>query len=605
MHLGLAGLEARAHEKQKVLLAKGAPVTQQEFIQGTVRIYQALRHYAQRYATIAHEASQPTIAANCIAAADRPPCTFAEALQLLWLVGHVYCTMVSVNPTLTFGRLDELLLPFYRTDLAAGRMTRDEAAALIDDFYCKNNLVLGRGEHQMSGGTENDTGWQRNLTYDAPQYIVLGGGRADGSPSCNELTTLFLERIVPRFENPVVVLRYTSDLPDEVWRLACAKMRANASMMVYNDACIVPAMIAAGIPPEHAITYTMHGCNWPDVPGLQRTARTHFAILPGHMRRAILATPDDAESIDAIRERFVAEVRAEIREQCEQLRQQRATWPERAPGILRVDDCFLEGPIESARSWEVGGVPYRNLVYSICGLASAADALTAVETLVFGSNSVPLADLKQAISHDYEHSKALRQRCLAASKFGQDDAAADHHAVYLLKRVLAEVQDARLPDTDEEVTVFCCLETDMRHIRFGHELGATPEGRHSGEPISENSGPAAGVCQEGLTAMLRSMAKLPLDGIHSGALNIRMQPRLFQGEEGLNTLAALLRTYMEAGGLQVQLSFVDTTVLRDAQVHPEHHRDLMVRITGYSAAFVDMARHAQDEIIRREEMGAS
>jgi len=175
VHLGLAGLEARAQEKQKALLAKGAPVTQQEFIQGTVRIYQALRHYAQRYATIAHEASQPTIAANCIAAADRPPCTFAEALQLLWLVGHVYCTMVSVNPTLTFGRLDELLLPFYRTDLAAGRMTRDEAAALIDDFYCKNNLVLGRGEHQMSGGTENDTGWQRNLTYDAPQYIVLGG----------------------------------------------------------------------------------------------------------------------------------------------------------------------------------------------------------------------------------------------------------------------------------------------------------------------------------------------------------------------------------------------------------------------------------------------
>jgi formate C-acetyltransferase len=152
--------------------------------------------------------------------------------------------------------------------------------------------------------------------------------------------------------------------------------------------------------------------------------------------------------------------------------------------------------------------------------------------------------------------------------------------------------------------VFCCLETDMRHIRFGREIGATPDGRHAGEPISENASPSPGACINGLTAMFRSVAKLPLDRIHSGALNVRMRPRWFAGPEGLVRLSDLLRTYLDLGGLQVQLSFADLETLRAAQERPEEHRDLMVRITGYSAAFVDMTREAQDEIIRREEMSA-
>ena len=144
----------------------------------------------------------------------------------------------------------------------------------------------------------------------------------------------------------------------------------------------------------------------------------------------------------------------------------------------------------------------------------------------------------------------------------------------------------------------------MGHIRLGREIGATPDGRHAEQPISENTSPSPGSCTNGLTAMFRSMAKLPFEKINSGALNVRVQPRLFAGGAGLARFAGLLRTYMDLGGLQVQTSFVDVEELRDAQRHPERHRDLMVRITGYSAAFVDMTRQAQNEIIRREEMGS-
>jgi len=509
-----------------------------------------------------------------------------------------------MNPTLTFGRMDELLLDSYRNDIADGRISREEAGDLIEDFYCKNNLCLGRGEHQMSGGSEKETGWRRNLTYDAPQYVVLGGYRQDDSEVANELTELFLERIVPRFENPVMVLRYTNNLPEHIWRLACEKMRANSSFMVYSDENIIPAMIHCGIDEKEAVTYTMHGCNWPDIPGIQRQVRGNQALLPRYFLDALLNSNGELTSIDDVYERFATLFRSEMEGVCNGLRDGRKNWEENGPGILRVDDCFLDGPVEKARSWAHGGVKYPNIICAISSLATAADCFAALDELVFVSKRVSLDTLRQALRDDFAGQEALRQLCLNAPKFGQDDDRADKHAVRVLNMVLEEIDKASRFGSDDEVCVFRCLETDMRHIGIGKGTGATPDGRHAGRPTSENTSPYPGSCKNGLTAMFNSVAKLPLNRINSGALNVRIDPKLAAGEEGLTKLAALLRTYFDKGGLQVQLSLADIEELRDAQINPECHRDLMVRITGYSAVFIDMAKHAQDEIIRREEMGA-
>ena len=602
LRLGLCGLQGVAQQELERRSAAGESKATLDFLRGAMRVYGAFRHYARRYAAAAREAGLEEAGTRCAAVAERRPGTFAEALQLMWLVGHVYCTMTANNSTLTFGRLDELLLPFYRQGLAEGSLTRQDAGDLIEDFYCKNNLILGRGEHQMGGGSDKDTGWARNLTYDSPQYIVLGGRRVDGSAAANELTALFLERIVPRFENPVVVLRYTPDLPDPVWRLACEKMRANASMMVYNDQNIIPAMVHCGIEPDEALTYTMHGCNWPDIPAVQRALRYHFIRLPDLLLDALLSG-QTYTAIDQVYARFTALFRAEIDAYCQEYRDMCRAWAQEGPGPLQVDDCFLRGPIARARSHVAGGVKYSNIIFSIVGIASAADSLAALDKLVFQSGQLPLETLKQALREDFEGQEGLRLRCLRAPKFGQDDDRADRHAVRLLELVTEEIDQAVHLGSEDQIAAFRCLETDMRHIWFGSELEATPDGRHAGQPINENTSPAPGSCTEGLTAMFRSLAKLPFHRINSGALNVRLQPRLFAGEEGLTRLAKLLRTYLDIGGLQVQLSFADVQELRDAQAHPECHRDLMVRITGYSAAFVDMTPHAQEEIIRREEMG--
>ena len=518
MSLGLPGLEDFAQRELERRIADGESGKHLDFLRGAVRVYQAFRNYARRYADAAREAGLEKEAANCAAVAERVPETFAEGLQLFWLVGNVYCTMLSMNPTLTFGRMDELLLDSYRNDIADGRISREEAGDLIEDFYCKNNIVLGRGEHQMSGGSEKETGWQRNLTYDAPQYVVLGGRRQDGSEVANELTELFLERVVPRFENPVMVLRYTSDMPEHIWRLACEKMRANSSFMVYNDENIIPAMIHCGIDDDEAVTYTMHGCNWPDIPGIQRQVSGNQALLPRYFLDTLFSGNGEITSIDDVYEGFAALFRKEMEGICNQLRDRRKNWDNDGPGILRVDDCFLDGPIARARSWAHGGVKYPNIICAISSIATAADCFATLDELVFVSKKVSLDAFRQALRDDFADHEALRQLCLNTPKFGQDNDRADRHAVRVLNTILEEIDNASRFGSEDEVCVFRCLETDMRHIGIGKGTGATPDGRHAGQPTSENTSPYPGTCKNGLTAMFNSVSKLPLNRINSGLL---------------------------------------------------------------------------------------
>ncbi len=602
LRLGLTGLEAEARQRLTAAREAAEPQAVQDFLAGAERVYQAFQRYAERYARAAARAGLPEAAQACRAASQGPPGTFHQALQLVWLVGHVYCTMTCANPTLTFGRLDLLLAPFYRKDLRAGRLSRQQAGDLIADFYLKNELILGRGEHQMSGGSEHDTGWIRNLTYDAPQYVVLGGRRPAGVPSFDAVTQLFLERIEPSNENPVIVLRYHRELSARLWATACGKMATNASMMVYNDECVIPAMEACGIPSADAVTYTLHGCNWPDIPGVQRALDYPMPVLPALVREALLDLEGELDTIEPLYASFTARFAAQADDICARFRQSRGTWDDKAPGPLRVDDCFLDGPVQTGRSWSLGGVRYANIVCALIALATAADSVAAVEELVVRQRRVPLHELQAALQDDFAGHEPLRHLCLQAPKFGQDDDRADVHARRLLQITQHQLDLASRPGTPDQVIVFRSLETDMRHIPFGRQVGATPDGRRAGEPLSENTSPYPGSCRRGLTAMLCSVASLPLQRICSGALNVRLNPTLVTGPDGQKRLEGLLRAFFDMGGLQAQLSIVDTDELHRAQANPEGHRDLMVRITGYSAVFVDMAPQAQKEIFRREEM---
>ncbi len=598
---GLAGLQAAAEGQLRGRRGQGQ-AGEAVYLEGAVGVYQALRRYASRYAAAADAGGLHSCGAWCRAVADGAPATFAEAIQLMWLVGLVFCAVVTPNSALTFGRMDQLLLPFYRRDLAAGRLTRAEAGELFLDFCAKTNLLLGRGEHQMSGEGEKSTGWLRNLSFDYTPYIVLGGCRGDGSPAVNELTELLMEQVVPQFKTPDVVLRYTPDVPDAFWRAVCEKARRNASVFVYNDAKVIPALEHAGVPANVAIEYTMRGCNAVALPGSNQCAE-HYIWLLNHVRDSLVEAAAGARSMNDV----YAVVRSRVRRDLEEIVARISKWKQdcdtAGPDVLRFEDCFSIGTIERARSAALGADTNHGAQICIGTLGNAADSLAAVDTLVFGAGGVSLGELVAAMRDDYAGGERLRLLCVHAPKFGRDDDAADSHAVALVTMVLEELARLRRAGGLPGLLLPCTQSNLHTIVALSGRIGATPDGRRAGQPVSDNTSPAAGSCTRGPTAMFRSLAKLPMDRLCSGALNVRLHPGYFAGPDGLRTLAAMLRAYLDEGGLQVQLSLADTAQLRDAQRRPESHRELMVRITGYSAVFIDMSRKAQDEIIRREELG--
>lgn len=173
--LGLSGLRARAEEELNKRTAAQEATERLDYLKGAILVYDALSRYLLRYAEAARKAGLTEAAQACEGAAHVPQ-TFREALQLLWIINLVYCSLIVPNPTLALGKLDRILYPFYERDLREGRLTREEAGLLILDFYCKNNLNMGRGEHQLSGKDPSiSTGWARCLNFDAPQYMTLCG----------------------------------------------------------------------------------------------------------------------------------------------------------------------------------------------------------------------------------------------------------------------------------------------------------------------------------------------------------------------------------------------------------------------------------------------
>jgi len=274
------------------------------------------------------------------------------------------------------------------------------------------------------------------------------------------------------------------------------------------------------------------------------------------------------------------------------------------PGFLRLDDCFLEGPVDRATDWLAGGVDYHHCIIQIGGLATAADSLAAIQSVVSSSGAVTMEGLRRALAVNFEGQDDLRARLVAAPKFGNDLDLPDELAARLVNGICDDIALANASAPERLYRMIPCVSTDMQHIAMGAKLGATPNGRLAGEPISENQSPSPGQDRRGLTALLSSLSRLPFRRITGGPLNLRVHPSLVSGDDGLERFAAALRTYLDRGGLQVQVSCVGRETLRAAQENPDAYRDLTVRITGYSAYFVDMSRLAQDEIIGRSEIAS-
>ncbi len=611
VRIGIPGYIAMTEERLRRAEQEGASRAVMDKLEGMQRVYRAVYRYIERYAEAAEAAGEQEMAEVCRALLAHAPATFRQALQLELFVFTVYIIYAGCwVACLCFGRIDDDLLPLYQADLAAGRLTREEAGALIDDFSAKCSLHLGRGEHQMAdsayGG--NTTGWERNNAYDSPTYLLLGGYSNAHDHVTNPLTRLWVEHIHPQLKNPVIVFRSTKDTDPTLFALVCDQIRQNASILLYNDETVIPAYLHSGIPMEDARNYSVHPCNWADVGG----GGAIVGVIGGSMPRMLmelLERKTDFDSMnslyDALAEQFAASIRPVFAEH-------RRVWrsgPMPVSGILSLTDCFYPNTIESAQGGIDGGVKYPALWALLRNVGTATDMLSAIDTLVFKDHFCTLSELMKACASDFEGYEDLWLRARRAPKYGQDDDRADAHGRRILNTLLDVIDREAINEKGErDVLTLNVTIADMWHIGEGEQMGATPDGRHAHAPLSENLSPTVGANQitatesQSVTALLNSVSSMPFERMHSGALNVRLRRDAVRGPEGLARLVALLEAYLENGGMQIQVSIADTEELKEAQRCPECHTDLTVRITGYSAVFTDMSRNAQDEIIRREEL---
>lgn len=624
---GLPGLQKRIKSELEICRDPDKRI----FLSAVLQIYDALCSYLLRYAKAAESKGMTELALNLRKAATKRPDTFASALQLLWIITFVNCAYISQNPTLTVGRLDQILYPLYAADLQKGVLTRETAKAYITDYYCKHNLIMGRGEHQV-GDQTNSTTFERICCFDAPQYLLLAGTDERGAPAINDLTVLFAECIIPSFKNPVVVVRYVKNMDrlfPSLWRTLAEKALASASLMFYNDENVISAYRRLGLPIEDCRKYIHFGCNWSS-PGDQsawmqggpKSAKYHAyrseeerkELSAPYMRmntehgwpedlmivlRELAEREPDRVSMEDVYRMFFARMEDFIDRKLRFLSHELSVRKRRPSAVLTFGDCFLSDALRTAECISASA-KYHFELQPFQMFGTVADCFIAIDQLIMIEKKLTLKQLLAAVDADFHGYEQILAWCRNSDKYGMDTALSNAHVKRLSETASRLVMEKSRPYLEKEkLFLVPCIQSDTWHLKNGERFSATPDGRLAHMPFSQNIRPSNGVCVNGITAMLHSILQLPADGLVSGALNLDVDPKQFQGENGKDLFAALLAVYFNRGGLHAQVTCADVNELTDAQIHPALHRDLRVRVTGYSGVFVDICKRLQDDIIAR------
>ncbi len=620
--------------------ADEADPDKQNYLEGLALSVEAMQAYIRRYAAVAEEHGRPDRRDLLLRLADSAPSTFFEALQLITLVMLSTKRVIGYDAG-CYGRMDQYLLPFYERDLAEGRITRESALDIIEEFLFKDLEGAALFDH-MSADSE-ETQMRLDVSGEDVAYVIVGGRTLDGKSCINELSHLFVEAVgeLNMLKSPVIIVRYFDGVDEDFFQKMCRSMVAGGSLYVYNDETQIRSFIRYGVDPEDAAEYGIFSCNNPTIPAMMGSLRQiwfnlaiPFELVLGRGRPLDQADKEkekkdcefslrdrlmgmmesgyngidtgaltDITSMDdflaAYKKQFsylLGEFRKGVEADC-------AIEKKENVGRMRIEDCFLQGTIENACDWITGGVKYHKMMIQGSGLATVVDSLYAIDQLVFQEKSLTLAQLRDILASNFEGQEFLLRRLTnKIKKFGNDIPEVDSYAKKLVEIFTDAISRQNSPEY--LYTFMAGISTLRDYTTMGAYVGATPNGRLAGAPLSENQSPCEGMDISGLTALLNSISKIPFDRITGGPLNIKLHPSVVAGPEGIEKLSALFRTYFENGGMQLQISVVDANTLRAAQLTPEKYKGLTVRVTGYNAYFTHMSKQGQEEIIHRTEHGS-
>ena len=625
---GLRGYEERTRKLKEALdLTDPENIDKNVFYKAVLVVIDAVRRFADRYSALAAQMAEEepdpvrreellAISRTCARVPYEKAASFAEAMQSVWFI-QLILQIESNGHSLSYGRFDQYMYPYYIEDLRSGRITEEAALELLTCLWIKTltiNKVRSQAHTLSSAGS--------------PMYqnVTIGGQTPDKKDAVNELSFLVLKSVAQtRLTQPNLTVRYHAGLNKAFFDECIEVMKLGFGMpALNNDEIIIPSFINWGVKEEDAYNYSAIGCVETAVPGKWGYRCTGMSYI--NFPRVLLCAMNDGVDLTSGRrftkgygcftewtsyeqlldawDKTVREMTrySVIVENAIDLASERDV-----PDILcsaLTDDCIGRG-----RTIKEGGAVYDFISGLQVGIANMADSLAAIKKLVYDEKRITPAQLWNAILDDFqseENRKIQKMLINEAPKYGNDVDETDQLVVEAYDSYLDEIK--KYPNTRYKRGPIGGIRyggTSSVSANVGQGMGtmATPDGRNAHEPLAEGCSPAHNCDRNGPTAVFKSVTKLRTEQITGGVLlNQKMTPTMLSSEENKQKLELLLRTFFNRlHGYHVQYNIVSRETLLDAQAHPERHKDLIVRVAGYSAFFNVLSRKTQDDIIGRTE----
>lgn len=602
-------------------------IQQDLFYRALTMSIKAFQHFIKRFASLALEQSGTAqdqkrkeelvlMAGNCRLISEDPPRDFYQALQLVYFV-QLILQIESNGHSVSLGRMDQYLYPFYRRDLHASKITEEFATELLENCWIK---LLSINKIRPWSHTRFSAG--------GPLYqnVTIGGQTAKGKDAVNELSFLILRSVGNlKLTQPNLSVRFHKQIDPE-FMMECVRVIEKGFGMpsFNNDEIVIPGLLDLGVEPEDAYHYSAIGCIEIAVPGKWGYRCTGMSFL--NLMRVFLASLhngldtytgrvfqkgtghfSDFNSYEDLFQAWQHQIRYYTRKSVEIDAAADAALEELVPDILCsafVEDCIARG-----KTIKEGGSKYDFVSGLQVGIANLGNSLAAIKRLVFEEKKITKAQLLDALETDFgnKEGEKIRQLLLnTAPKYGNDDEYVDQLLKEAYLEYIHEIETYRTTRHKRGpigCRYYAGTSSISANVPSGAVVAATPDGRKAFTPLAEGSSPSSGTDLLGPTAVFKSVSKLPAERIMGGVLlNQKLSPKALKTDQDRSKLVSIIRTFFEdLKGWHVQYNIASRETLLAAKKDPEKYRDLVVRIAGYSAFFTTLSPDTQDDIIARTE----
>lgn len=597
------------------------------FYASELETIKAVEIFAARYAQLAEQTAAATadadrkaellrIAANCRRVPMEPARDYWEALQCIWFVQVI--PQIEVNGlSVSMGRIDQYLYPYYLQDKQAGTLNDEQALELMDCLYLQLSTIT-----KIYGN-------EGAMIFAGPgvgQTITLSGVDRNGRDVTNELSYLCIDADTDvRLMQPDIAVRNHSLIPERFLKKCCAHAAAGCDKPKFlTDRVAIQSLMNSGIPLEDARDYGDLGCSELIVCGKSCSGGNmgnlclamcfDLAVHEGvqhwyydgkdfHPDVNVQMGPRTADprtftSMDEVRKAYSEQVHYFVRHLAILDNILDNVQAEMVPHVFY--SLIVDGCIESGRDFTAGGAIYNQTSPLAAGPITAADSLTAVKKVVFDDKSMTMDELLRYVDSNFdgEDSEDVRQMLIKrVPKFGNDDDYADEEAVFVVRDYYESMQSYTNPRGGKWVPSVYNL---TGNVGFGWRTGPTPDGRVGGELLNDNICPMQGRDLNGPTSVVKSLSKVDASLLPQGyVFNLKFTPNIVNNETNLQKFVDFNRSLNDYGIFHVQYNILDGNTLLDAQKNPQNHKDLLIRVSGYSAYFVELGKDLQDHLIHR------